>query len=738
MMQTKNAAERKKSMIIYDEAARCFHLRGDKVSYVMQVEEDAQVHHLYWGDALQVLPKGLYDRAPYRRAQLVEHQAADSPKCTREFQHTECPTYGLSDFRQPALATEIPSSGDALCDLCYVSYEITPGREPIPGLPYAQGDADTETLTLHLADPCNGIQATLYYHLFPRESVITRHMTVCNGGQAACCIRQAMSATVDFEDGCFDLLTLDGTTLREFTPSLRRLAPGVTEVGSTRGISSHQHNPNIALLRPGADQQQGQVYGLSLLYSGNFTLRCEVDQYGSLRLQGGIHPQRFTWRLEPGASFDTPEAVLSYTHAGLNGLSALLHPFVRHHLTPKSWRERPRPVLLNTWEACYFDINEPRLRETAAAAQELGIRLMVIDDGWFGHRMRADSSLGDWYPCKEKFPAGLEPLRTFPLPLGIWMEPEMISPDSDLYRQHPDWCLHAPGRVRTEWRNQLVLDMSRREVQDYLIGCIDAVLSTGIFSYVKWDNNRRMTQVQSAAWPAEQQGELFHRCMLGTYRLFDHIRTQYPEVLLENCASGGGRFDYGMLCYCPQGWLSDNTDPVDRLMQQHTASIFYPPETITSHIACSPNHQTQRVTPIGFRRDVCALFNAGFELDVTALDSTEKQAIAEAAALFADMQPLMVHGKFTRLNRETAPDAWFGWMAEDEQRAVVAYFRPFCRQEAAYWTIPLHGLERDTLYRDTRDGTVLSGADWEAWGLRPIWREGDFFSELIVLEKVRR
>ena len=726
-------------MITFDAETQCFHLRGAQVSYVMQVEEDGQVHHLYWGDALQELPAGMYDRAPYRRAGLVEHQPADSPKCSREYRHYECPTYGLSDFRLPALAMEQEATGDALCDLRYVEHRITRGRAPLAGLPFAEGnEQEAETLEILLRDPCNGLCATLYYHLFPQESVITRHMTVRNGGEGVAYVRQAMSASVDMEDGRFELLTLDGTTLREFTPSVRQLQPGVTEIGSTRGVSSHQHNPNIVLLRPGADQRQGQVYGLSMIYSGNFTLRCEVDQYGSLRLQGGIHPQRFSWRLAPGECFETPEAALSYSAQGLNGLSACLHPFVRRRLTPRNWRGQPRPVLLNTWEACYFNIDEARLREIAETARGMGIRLMVVDDGWFGHRERADSSLGDWFPCETKFPKGFEPLRSFPLPLGIWLEPEMISPDSELYRRHPDWCLHAEGRVRTEWRNQLVLDMSRKEVQDYLIACVDSVLSTGIFTYVKWDNNRRMTQVQSEAWPAAQQGEVFHRCMLGTYRLFEHIRSCYPQVLIENCASGGGRFDYGMLCYCAQGWLTDNTDPVDRLTQQNAASIFFPPEVITSHIAASPNHQTKRATPAKLRQDVCALFNAGFELDVTALSAEEKRAMTEAAALFRDMQPLAACGRFMRLNPSVAPEKWFGWMVEDDERAVVAYFRPHCEQEAAYWTIPLCGLDRAARYRDTRTGTVLTGADWEALGLRPTWRDGDYFSELITLEKIKK
>ena len=726
-------------MLTIDSEKHRFHLRGKNMSYIMQVEEDMQVHHLYWGDSVSELPDSWFDRAPYRRASLVEHKDADSPMCIREFAHYECPTYGLSDFRMPALQAEGEESGNMLCDLRYVSFRTEKGRSPMAGLPCAHGsEEEAESLILLLRDPVTRLEVELYYCLFADRDIVTRHMRISNKGKESCRLNQVMSFSVDVEDGSFDLLTFDGTTHREFTPSIHPLQPGRMEVGSTRGYSSHQHNPNAVLLRPGARQNSGQAYGLSLVYSGNFTLRCEMDQYQSLRVQGGIHPQNFAWHLAPGESFETPEAVLSYSAHGLNGLSSVLHPFVCRNLIPSAWQGKARPVLLNTWEACYFNISQERLSEIASLSSGMGIELLVVDDGWFGHRDRADSSLGDWYPHRVKFPGGLKALEKMPMKLGLWMEPQMVSEDRDLYRSHPEWCLHARDRVRTLWRNQLVLDMSRSDVQDYLIECIDRILDTGIFSFIKWDCNRRMTQVQSGGLPASQQGEVFHRCMLGTYRLFEHIRTRYPQILLENCASGGGRYDYGMLCYCHQGWVSDNTDPQDRLVIQNSASVFFPPVVLTSHLTASPNHQTNRTPPFAFRRDVCALFNAGFELNLMNLGEEELQEVREACALFRQTQAMLPGARFTRLNDELIPHDWFGWMLESGKTVIIEYFRPAAAEEPAYWTIPVHGLKKDAAYRDMRDGTILRGSDIEALGLRPDWRPGDCFSELIVLEEVRQ
>lgn len=721
-------------MIEFDSGKRQFHLRGEHMSYVMQVGTDEQVHHVYWGAKLERVPNFLYNRAPYRRATSVENQPVDSPKCSREYFHYECPTYGMSDFRMPALQAA-PQDGVALCDLRYHDYTIYSGRKPIDGLPFAHGD-DAETLEIELRDPVNGIGVTLYYHLF--GDVMTRHMRVHNGGEGAVKLEQVMSATVDFEDGAFDMLTLDGTTLREFTPSLRPVLPGMTEITSTRGNSSHQHNPNVALLRKGTNQTHGEAYGFSLIYSGNFTLRAEMDQYGSCRFQGGINPFGFCWKLNAGESFESPEIVMSYSAEGLNGLTHVIHPFVLAHVLRGDWQDADRPVLLNTWEACYFKVSHDGLLAIGDKAAEGGIEMLVLDDGWFGHRDNASSSLGDWFVNLNKFPQGIDVLADAlaqkNLKMGIWVEPEMISPDSELYRAHPDWCLHAPGRVRTEWRNQLVLDMGRDEVVEYLKGCMDGILSSGKIAYIKWDNNRRLTQAFSEALAADQQGEVFHRFILGTYKLLEHVHTKYPHVLMENCASGGGRFDYGMLNYFHQGWLSDNTDAVCRLGMQNAASIFFPSVTITSHISACPNHQNGRVTPYTFRRDVCALFNAGYELN---LFNENMEEVAQSTEQFKALRHTMRTGRFTRLCPDVIPGEWYAWMVEDDEQAVIAYFRPYCEPEAYFWTIPLNGLDANALYCDTRTGETLPGSVWMATGLQPDWHDGDFFSQMIVLKKVK-
>jgi alpha-galactosidase len=728
--------------ILFHAERRLFHLQGTNMSYVMQVGSDNLLHHLYWGARLNRIPDFLYDRAPYRRAALVEGQPAVSPRCSREFFHYECPTYGSSDFRLPSISAAELQTGSAILDLQFVSYRIAKGREPIPGLPYAHGTEDeAETLTILLKDPVNGLHAELHYHLFADVDVLTRHMTVLNLGDEAFHLEQAMSATLDMEDGSFCLLTLDGTTLREFTPCVQPLRPGIMEVSSTRGISSHQHSPNIALLRGGADQYQGEVAGVSLLYSGNFTLRAEMDQYGALRVQAGINPFRFCWLLKKGERFDTPEVVLAWSDRGLNGLSACMHPFIFRHILRGNWQYKTRPLLLNTWEACYFDVNEEKLYTLGDACAKRGVELLALDDGWFGHRNAANSSLGDWWCNKEKFPHGLDAaadrLNGMGLKMGLWVEPEMVSPDSELYRSHPDWCLHVNGRVRTEWRNQLVLDLSRADVTDYIMESLDRLLQSGKITYLKWDLNRRLTEAFSELLPPDRQAEVCHRYMLGLYKILAHVTEKYPEVLLENCASGGGRFDMGMLCYFHQGWLSDNTDAVSRLAMQDAASIFFPPAVITGHVAVCPNHQIGRTTPLHFRTDVCALFNAGYELDPTKLSAGELEQMSETSEQIIAVRETVQHGRFFRLNRDLIPREWFGWMALDDKRAVIGYYRPWCRPEAAYWTIPLMGLDENALYTDTRTKETLSGAEWHHIGIRPDWKEGDFFSQIIILEKMK-
>ena len=725
--------------IAYDPAKKRFHIRSEKMSYIMEVGTDELLHHVYWGARLDEAPDWLYDRAPYRRAHLVEGQPADSPKRSLEYFHYECPVYGSGDFRQPAVLMTESETGSSLLDLRYAGHTIRPGAVRPEGLPCADGGDASETLTVRLKDPVNGVRVDLHYQAFGALNVIARHMTVANEGSSAFSIHAAMSASVDFEDGRFSLLTLGGTTLREFTPEVRPLGSGVTQVESTRGSSSHQQSPNAVLLREGADAQQGEAYAFTLLYGGSFALRAEKDAYGACRFQGGINPLGFQWRLQRGAAFDTPQMLLAWTDEGLNGLSHALHPLLLRHIQRGAWKDRARPILLNTWEGCYFDVTEDKLLRMGDQCREAGIELLVLDDGWFGRRDNAQSSLGDWACNVAKFPHGIDGLADRlaekGVRLGVWVEPEMISPDSELYRAHPDWCLHVEHRVRTQWRNQLVLDLSRDEIVAYIIQSLDRLLQSGKVAYVKWDMNRRLSEVGSEAWPAEQQGELRHRYMLGLYRVLEHLASAYPDVLLENCASGGGRYDYGMYRYFHQGWLSDNTDAVCRLPMQTAASIFYPPVVITSHVSACPNSQTGRDEPFRFRAEVCALFNAGFELNPAALSGDQLAQMKEACERFKRLRDIVRGGRFYRLGNELVPREAFGWMLVDERQAVAGYYRPFCEPEAAYWRVSLPGLDEGARYRDRETGVTLSGRDWRHIGWRPAFRDGDYYSAMLLLEK---
>ena len=725
--------------ILVNEAKRVFHLRSDHMSWVMGVGTDEMLHHIYWGDRLDAVPDLLYDRAPYRRRNRVENKLADSPECTREYFHYECPVYGTSDFRMPAIQGRDMLSGSSILDLRYRGCEVISGSPSPSGLPGVRA-GDAETLVITLLDPVSRIRVQLYYILIAEQDVLVRWTAVENDGTAPFMLSEVMSGTIDFEDGTFSLLTLNGTTLREFTPDVREIHPGITQIGSTRGSSSHQHSPNAVLMRPGTDNYQGSCYSLSLIYGGNYVLRFERDPYGSLRAQGGIHPLDFSWKLDPGDQFESPELLMAFSGEGLNGLSGQLHDCFRKHILRGPWAGRIRPLLLNTWEACYFKINEESLLKIGEVCSEKGIELLVLDDGWFGHRDAANSSLGDWYCNENKFPHGIkyaaEELAKHHVKLGIWLEMEMVSPDSELYRQHSDWCLHAPQRVRTEWRNQLVLDLSREEVVNYLIDSVDRLLAGSGISYIKWDMNRRLTEVYSSSLPSERQGEVRHRYMLGLYRLLSHITEHYPDILMENCASGGGRYDYGMYCFFHQGWLSDNTDPVCRLSMQNAASVFYPPEVITGHVAVSPNHQIGRSTPFAFRKNVCMLFNAGFELDPTKLSEEEQADLQKTCSELKKVRNITHGGRFIRLSRDVCPRDEYGWMCVTEDRAVAAYYRPYCAPESAYWRIGLPGLEPGALYCDRTSGLTMSGRDWLHIGWRPNWEEGDFFSEILILERI--
>jgi alpha-galactosidase len=541
-------------------------------------------------------------------------------------------------------------------------------------------------------------------------------------------LEQAMSISLDFPDFGFDSLYLHGSWARERHVERKRLAQGITAIGSRRGASSHNMNPFFALLRPDANERQGEVYGFSLVYSGSFLAQAEVDQYGTTRFSMGIQPFDFGWRLQQGESFQTPEAIMVYSAEGIGGMSRIYHKLYRTRLCRGQHRDAQRPVLVNNWEATYFNFNADKIEEIAKAGAELGIELFVLDDGWFGHR---DSD------NRRKLPQGLGELasrvQANGMQFGLWFEPEMVSPDSELYRAHPEWCLHVPGRRRTEARQQLILDMSRKDVQEYLYERLSDLLSSVPISYVKWDMNRNMTEIGSAALLPERQSETAHRYMLGLYALLERITSQFPHVLFESCSGGGGRFDPGMLYYMPQTWTSDDTDAVERLKIQYGTSIVYPVSTMGAHVSAVPNHQVGRITSLAFRGDVAMSGNFGYELDLSKFTDEEKEIAKAQIATYKRIRPLVQQGDMFRLRSpfEGHETAWM-FVSEDQSEALLFYYQVLAEPNGPIRFIKLEGLDPARDYRLEESQEVYGGDRLMSAGL-PVSLQGDFTSMVIHL-----
>ena len=735
--------------ILYDEARRIFHLQTPGTSYVIGlVKDDAQPVHLYWGRRLR---PGAEERLLRRVWRHAPAPFPDDDKMSYDWMPLEYPGYGTGDFRHPAYEAQL-DDGTTAVELVYDSHRIIRGKPPLEGLPavYVESDDEAETLELVLANRYSGLKAVLSYTVFARHDAIARSVRFVNGGERPIRLLRALSASVDLPGSRYDWIHLSGAWLRERMVERRRLTTGTQGVESRRGASSHQHNPFIALLSPEADEDHGDVYAMNLVYSGSFAAQAEVEQYGTTRLSIGLNPFDFGWLLEPGESFRTPEAILVYSAEGLGAMSRTFHRLYRTRLCRGTHRDRVRPILINNWEATYFDFTEEKLLDIVRVARGLGIELFVLDDGWFGKRDDDTSSLGDWKVNERKLPGGLrrlaERVRDEGLMFGLWVEPEMVSPDSDLYRAHPDWCLHVPGRRRTEMRHQLVLDFSREEVCEAVYGMIAGILSSAPIGYVKWDMNRSMTEVGSAALPPERQRETAHRYMLGLYRVLDRLTREFPHVLFEGCASGGGRFDPGMLYYMPQTWTSDNTDAVARLKIQYGTSLVYPAISMGAHVSAVPNHQTGRVTPLDMRAHAAMSGNFGYELDATALTEEEKERVRRHVALYKEIRHLVQFGDLYRLLSPFEGDeaAWM-YVSEDRSEAVVFHFRVLAEANGPLGRLRLKGLDPDADYRlepldgqaDANGAGTVYGGDQLMWaGLHVETGSGDFQSRMWRLIRV--
>ena len=522
-----------------------------------------------------------------------------------------------------------------------------------------------------------------------------------------------MSLCMDLPDYDYEWIQFSGAWSRERHEKVRKLEQGIQSVGSRRGHSSHEHNPFVILKRPTADEFQGEAIGFSLVYSGNFLAQAEVDTHGSTRMLMGIHPDGFDWKLEKGESFQTPEAVMAYTDKGLNHLSQTFHKLYQRRLARGYWRDKARPILINNWEATYFDFTEERIVEIAEKAKECGVELFVLDDGWFGQRSSDKAGLGDWVANRERLPQGIEGLAerisSLGMKFGLWFEPEMVNKDSDLYRAHPDWILQVPERTNSHGRFQHVLDFSRKEVVDAIYEMMSKILGNAKISYVKWDMNRSITECFSAALPADRQGEVFHRYILGVYDLYERLTSRFPEILFESCASGGARFDPGILYYAPQGWTSDDTDAVERLKIQYGTSYCYPVSSMGSHVSVSPNHQLNRETPLYTRANVAYFGTFGYELDLNKLTEEEQEEVKKQIAFMKEYRELFQFGTFYRLSSpfENNVTAWMS-VSEDKKTAIVGWYRVLNPVNGSYTRLKLCGLLEDAEYTvEGQNGTFF-------------------------------
>lgn len=734
--------------IFYNEQERSFKLRANNTDYMMKICDGEYLAHVYFGKA--VPDKDLtyllrLDESPYTPATNNREKASYMDTLPFEY-----PCFGTGDYREPAFKI-YDGDGMSACDLKYESHKIYQGKPALEGLPatFAAEESPCNTLEIVLKDAHAGIKATLVYSAFEKLDVITRSVRFENVGDRAVNITRAMSMSVDFDTKEFDMITLNGSWARERAVERCRLHMGKQEISSCRGESSHQNNPFFALCEHNADEDRGEVYGFNFVYSGNFSAMAEVTQHDKTRAMMGINPLDFQWYLDKGETFTAPEVVMVYSDEGIGKMSRTFHDAYRANLIRGEYRDKRRPILINNWEATYFNFDTDKLIEIAKEASKLGIEMFVMDDGWFGHRESDNSSLGDWFVNENKLKGGLKPLvdeiNKLGMKFGIWFEPEMISPDSELYKKHPEWAIQINGRELTLCREQYVLDYSRKDVRDYIYGLMRNILDNANIEYIKWDMNRQLTDVGSNALPKERQRELWHRYVLGVYDLMNRLTTDYPHILLENCSGGGARFDAGMLYYSPQIWCSDDTDAIERLKIQHGTSMCYPCSAMGAHVSDCPNHTVGRNTPFATRGHVAMVGTFGYELDVTKISQEDRDAIPKQIEEFNKYNKLVRTGDHYRIGNMFEDNTWDAWefVAKDKSEVLFEFVQVLARPNCRSRRIKLKGLDPDAFYyEESAPEEKISGAALmnaginvaKIWGADDMW--GDFCSKVLHFIKV--
>ncbi len=660
-------------MIRFDTENKIFYLETKNTTYAMAVFEEKVLLHAYWGKRLShPLSLDWLETLEFRPLAPL-----DFGRYSTDMLPLEYSTFGSADLRVPALGAEY-SDGSYYTRLEYVDYEIVDGKPALEGLPatYSEDGDKVQTLIIHLKDSQKDLHVYLSYSAFEELDAIARSARIVNEGERAE-INRAFSATVDILDlENHDLIHLDGAWVRERSITRRKIVPGNQSIESRNGCSGAVHNPFIAVCESTATENCGNVYGFNLVYSGNFSAGVDISPFNSARAYIGINPQNFNFVLEKGESFQTPEAVLVYSDKGLSGMSRIYHKLYRTRLCRGKFRDIPRYVVLNSWETTYFTFDENTIVNLARDAAKIGVDTMVLDDGWFSTRTTDRAGLGDWWENPDRLPSGLgwlaEEVNKLGLRFGLWFEPEMVNPDSELFRNHPEWALHTPGRETTPTRSQITLDFSRRDVCDYIIDALSSILDRANIEYVKWDMNRYMSEVGSAALPADRQGEVYHRYMLGLYYVLETLTQKYPDVLFESCSSGGGRFDPGMLYYMPQVWTSDNSDAVDRLRIQYGTSMVYPYSSMSAHVSVCPNHTQGRITPFKMRCNVAMPGQLGFELNIGNCSEKELEMSRKTIEKYREFEDVFHKGDLYRLVSPFEADfSAIQFISEDESRVIL-------------------------------------------------------------------
>lgn len=718
--------------ITFNETTRIFTLTTAHTTYQMQADAQGYLLHLYYGARTAGEMDYLLNYGD-RGFSGNPNSAGSDRTYSLDALPQEYPSLGTGDFRNYALNIE-NADGSQCCNPVYITHEIAAGKYTLKGLPFVRAEEnEAETLKIILEDPVTKVELHLLYGVLEKEDIITRSVIIKNAGKAPVTVKKAQSACLDFLHGDYDLIKFYGRHAMERNMERMPVSHESTRIGSRRGTSSHQYNPGVILAGKNTNEDSGSCYGMLFVYSGNFLVEAEKDQYDQTRIQMGLTDELFAYPLEAGAEFTAPEVILSYTNKGLSRLSQQYHHCIMNHICQGKYVHVNHPVLINSWEAAYFDFTGDTIVELAKEAKALGIDMVVMDDGWFGKRNDDNSSLGDWYVNEEKLGGTLtkliERVNAEGVKFGIWIEPEMVSEDSDLYREHPDWAITIPGRKPVRSRNQLVLDFSRKEVRDEIFKRICAVLDQGNVEYIKWDMNRSLADIYAP--------NVTYDYVLGVYDFLEKLTNRYPDILIEGCSGGGGRFDAGMLYYTPQIWCSDNTDAINRTRIQYGTSFFYPVAAMGSHVSAVPNHQTGRVTSMHTRGVAAMSGTFGYELNPALLNAKEKAEIRAQLAQYREYQELIREGDYYRLSNPFQ-DNFAAWMvvSDDRSKALVSVIRLTAEANPPAAYVTLKGMEEDAFYREKTTGKVYPGAALMEAGILLPAAVSEYEAYQIELERV--